>query len=164
MEARADTELGTMAHADNPFTADYALDEIPAGFPLTWAALIRWHLSLGVDAAAMFTEWNDSLTALTKSAETLSDDIYENGLPIPLDDPSRLKAFKLRLSDAKASNSAAIASFAKESIAFIKLQWIVSFAFGWETSVENFAVSIEEGDTVVDAQPWTGATTSRRTC
>jgi hypothetical protein len=162
MEKRAKTELDTLTDPANPFTAAFALEKIPKGFPLTWAVQVRFALSMGVDFATLVKEWQESYNKLASAAATLSDEIFAHGLPIPLDEPERLQNFKLRIADSKAPDSNAVALYAREAIAYVKLRWMSTFVASWEKFVDAFSDSVRDGDVVVNPTAYKDWTENRQ--
>jgi Domain of unknown function (DUF4157) len=150
----AKTEMGTLTAEGNPFTPEFALEKYPKGFPLTWSGRVYDALSLHVNTVDIVADWKQALSALTDQSRMLGPEIYAHGLPVPYSERSRLAGFRLRLSDAKATNSSAIADYARQSIRYIQLKWISVFAFSWESFVNQLAEAVADGKVVVNYVDW----------
>ena len=149
----ARTEHDTLG-AYGPEGVKWALAGHAAGFPLTWSGRIRAALTLGVDPIMIFIDWAKlEIDLLTKST-ALGPEIYAHGLPVPFSDLSRLDDFQLRLADAKDDKPSAVRDYARESIRYMQLKWVLAFAFQWEMIVQRIADAVAEGKVVPSYMDW----------
>jgi hypothetical protein len=145
-DAAAKTEMDTL-NAFSPAGAELALQAYPQGFPLTWSGRVQDALTIGADPIAILGDYLKALTALKAQADALPPAILAHGLPVSLDQIDRLKHFSLAMG--LSSKDSEVRDYARESLRYVQLKWVMVFAFTWEKTVDSIAADVADGKTVI---------------
>lgn len=145
-DAAVVTELDTL-NVFSPDIAEFALAGFPEGFPLTWSGRMQAALTLGSDPVAILGDYAKALIALRTQADALPPAILEHGLPVSLDQIDRLKHFTLAMG--LSSKDSEVKDYARESLRYVQMKWLMVFAFTWEKTVNSIAEDVADGKTVI---------------
>ena len=152
----AKTELGTLG-AFGPAGVELALAFYPKGFPLTWSGRVQAALTMGVDPAGILADWAKSLADLVAQSKSLEPEISAHGLPVSLGKiADRLPNFRLRIADANPNpdRETAVRNYARGSIRYMQLKFVLAFAFMWENFVNQIASAVADGTIVPNYLDW----------
>ena len=141
---------------------DLLLDE-GAAFPKTWAQKISSDFYTSEDPNALQRAMESARSDMLGRATYLSDDIWEHGLKLSLDEASRLGLSNLVLlglnsERAKATSTEPIIHFTQALLRFERATahfWLVN---GYKTQFASRVESIRKGDVIVDRQLYTAYT------